>query len=35
MAENQTFMGVLVTCKNEEDPFDNEAAKVVTADLPL
>ena len=29
----QTFMGVLVTCKNEEDPFKNEDAKVVTTDL--
>ena len=31
----QTFMEVLVTCKNEEDPFKNEGAKVVTTDLPL
>ena len=31
----QTFMGVLVTCKNEEDPFKNEGARVVTTDLPL
>ena len=23
-------MGVLVTCKNEEDPFKNEGARVVT-----
>ena len=29
----QTFMGVLVTCKNEEDPFTNEGARVVTTDL--
>ena len=28
-------MGVLITCKNEEDPFKNEAARVVTTDLPL
>ena len=28
-------MGVLVTCKNEEDPFKNEGARVVTTDLPL
>ena len=31
----QTFMVVLVTCKNEEDPFKNEGARVVTTDLPL
>ena len=31
----QAFMGVLVTCKNEEDPFKNEGARVVTKDLPL
>ena len=31
----QTFMEVLVTCKNEEDPFINEGARVVTTDLPL
>ena len=31
----QTFMEVLVTCKNEEDPFENEGARVVTTDLPL
>ena len=31
----QTFMGVLFTCKNEEDPFKNEGARVVTTDLPL
>ena len=31
----QNFMGVLVTCKNEEDPFKNEGARVVTTDLPL
>ena len=24
----QTFMGALVTCKNEEDPFKNEGARV-------
>ena len=29
----QTFMGVLVTCKNEEDPFKNEGARVVTTML--
>ena len=28
----QTFMGVLVTCNNEEDPFKNEGARVVTTD---
>ena len=28
-------MGVLVTCKNEEDPFKNEGARVVTTDLAL
>ena len=27
----QAFMYVLVTCKNEEDPFKNEGARVVTA----
>ena len=31
----QTFMGVLVTCKNEEDPIKNEGARVVTTDLRL
>ena len=31
----QTFMGVLVTCKNEEDPFKNEGANVVTRDIRL
>ena len=31
----QTLMGVLVTCKNEEDPFKNEAAREVTTYLPL
>ena len=31
----QTFMGVIVTCKNEEDPFKNESARVVTKDLRL
>ena len=31
----QTFMGVLVTCKNEEDPLKNEGARVVTTDISL
>ena len=31
----KAFKGVLVTCKNEEDPFKNEGARVVTTDLPL
>ena len=31
----QTIMEVLVTCKNEEGPFKNEGARVVTTDLPL
>ena len=31
----QTFMGVLVTCKNEEDPFKSEGARVVKTDLPI
>ena len=38
MEENQNhsnFMEVLVTCKNEKDPFKNEGARVVTTDLPL
>ena len=38
MAEHklvQTFMGVPVTCKNEEDPFQNEGAREVTIDLPF
>ena len=26
----QAFIEVLVTCKNEEDPFKNEGARVVT-----
>ena len=29
----KTFMEVLVTCKNEEDPFKNKDARVVTIDL--
>ena len=28
-------MKVLVTCKNEEDPFKSGGARVVTTDLPL
>ena len=31
----QIFIGLHVTCKYEEDPFKNEAARVVTKDLPL
>ena len=31
----QAFMVVLVTCKNEEDPFKNESTREVTTDLPL
>ena len=31
----QAFMEVLVTCRNEDDPFKNEGATVVTTDLPL
>ena len=31
----QTVLDVLDTCKNEEDPFKNEGARVVTTDLPL
>ena len=31
----QAFMGVLVACKNEEDPFKNEGARVVIKDFPL
>ena len=31
----QTFMEVFVTCKNEEDPFKKEGARVVTKDLTL
>ena len=31
----QTFMGVLATCKNEEDQFKTEGARVVTKDLNL
>ena len=31
----QAFMDVLVTYKNEEEPFKNEGARVVTKDLPL
>ena len=29
----QTVMVALVTCKNEEDTFKNEGARVVTTDL--
>ena len=28
----QSFMAVLVSYKNEEDPFKNEGARVVTTD---
>ena len=31
----QAFMGLHVISKNEEDPFQNEGARVVTKDLPL
>ena len=31
----QTFMVDLVTCKNEEDPLENEGTRVVTTFLPL
>ena len=31
----QAFMADLVTCKNEEDPLENEGTRVVTAFLPL
>ena len=31
----QALMGHHVTCKNEEDPFKIEGARVVTKDLPL
>ena len=31
----QAFMGVLVACKNEEDPFKNDVARVAIEDLPL
>ena len=31
----QTSLEVIVTCKNEEDPFKNEGARKVTTDLPL
>ena len=31
----QAFMHVLVTCKNEDDHFKNEGAKVFTRFLPL
>ena len=34
MAENQTHSNSLLTT-NEEDPFKNEGARVVTTDLPL
>ena len=30
----QAFMIVLVTCKNEENPFENEGTRVVTTFLP-
>ena len=38
MADNQiiqAFMVVVVTCKDEEDPFNNEGARVITTDLSL
>ena len=31
----QAFMHVLDTCKNEEDPIQNEGARVFTRFLPL
>ena len=31
----QAFMHVLVTCKNEEDQFKNEGARLFTRFLPL
>ena len=31
----QAFMANLVTCKNEEDPLENEGTRVVTTFLPL
>ena len=31
----QAFIGVLVTCKNEEDPPKNKGTRVVTAFLQL
>ena len=31
----QALIGFNVTCKNEEDPFQNEGARVVTNDFPL
>ena len=31
----QAFMVVLLTCNNEEDPFKNKGARVVTTDLSL
>ena len=31
----EAFMGVIVTCKTKEDPYNNEGARVVTKDLPL
>ena len=31
----QAFMDVLITCKNEEDPFKNKGARVVKKDFPL
>ena len=31
----QTFIGVLVTCKNKEDQFKNEGTGVVTTDIQL
>ena len=32
---SNTFKFVLVTCKNKEDPFINEGARVATTDLSL
>ena len=31
----EAFMGVIDTCKTEEDPFQNECSRVVIKDLPL
>ena len=31
----EAFMGVIVTCKTEEDPFKNEGARVVKKRYPI
>ena len=31
----QAFLVILVTCKNDDDPFENESTRVLTTFFPL